>query len=77
MRSPSGHKPLVECGHQLHDIALFESRTFKRLGLIEGQSIQVLIRTAECYGVAQGAGSGNIVDDFILRDTQKVVVEEL
>ena len=51
----------------------------KRLSkvLIESQTLQVFFGTTKGDGVAQGARSGDIIDDLVLRTAQKLVVEKL
>ena len=75
--SQSRHETLVQGGHQLHHITRSHSSTFKRLLLIESQTLQVFLGTAESHRVAKGTRSSDVVDNFVLRTAKKFVVEEL
>ena len=73
----AGHETLVEGGHKLHYVARAQARTLKRLLLVVGQALQVLLGAGKGNGVAKGAGGCDIVDNLVLRAAEEVVVEKL
>ena len=73
----TGHEALVHGGHELHDVAGFETGALEAFLLVVGQALQVFLRAAEGDGVAQGAAGGYVVYDFLARAAEEVVVEEL
>ena len=73
----SGHEPLVERGHQLHDVPGTQPGAGERLLLVVGQALQVLFRASEGHRVAQRPRRGHIVDDLLAGAAEKLLVEEL
>ena len=71
------HKALVDGGHQLQHVARLEAGADKRYFLVVGQTLQVFLAAGKGYGVAGGARGGYVVDDFLTRDAQKIVVVPL